>query len=147
MHILRGYLKALDALDEVIALIRRSPTVEEAREGLKSLLEIDDVQAEAILQMQLRRLAAMERQKIIDEAAELEERIGDLTDILARPARQRTIISEELQGIVDKFGDDRRTHILHGFDGDMSMEDLIPCLLYTSPSPRDRTRSRMPSSA
>ena len=126
MHILRGYLKALDALDEVIALIRRSPTVEEAREGLKSLLEIDDVQAEAILQMQLRRLAAMERQKIIDEAAELEERIGDLTDILATPARQRTIISEELQGIVDKFGDDRRTHILHGFDGDMSMEDLIP---------------------
>ncbi|WP_454130903.1 DNA gyrase subunit A [Microbacterium lacticum] len=126
MHILRGYLKALDALDEVIALIRRSPTVEEAREGLKSLLEIDDVQAEAILQMQLRRLAAMERQKIIDEAAELEERIGDLTDILATPARQRTIISEELQGIVDKFGDDRRTNILHGFDGDMSMEDLIP---------------------
>ena len=126
MHILRGYLKALDALDEVIALIRRSPSVEEAREGLKSLLEIDDVQAEAILQMQLRRLAAMERQKIIDEAAELEERIGDLTDILATPARQRTIISEELQGIVDKFGDDRRTHILHGFDGDMSMEDLIP---------------------
>ena len=84
------------------------------------------MQAEAILQMQLRRLAAMERQKIIDEAAELEERIGDLTDILATPARQRTIISEELQGIVDKFGDDRRTHILHGFDGDMSMEDLIP---------------------
>ena len=126
MHILRGYLKALDALDEVIALIRRSPTVEEAREGLKALLEIDDTQAEAILQMQLRRLAAMERQKIIDEAAELEERIGDLNDILATPGRQRTIIADELTGIVDKFGDDRRTHILHGFDGDMSMEDLIP---------------------
>ncbi len=126
MHILRGYLKALDALDEVIALIRRSPTVDEAREGLKVLLEIDDVQAEAILQMQLRRLAALERQKIIDEATELELKLDDLNDILAKPGRQRTIIAEELTGIVDKFGDDRRTHILHGFDGDMSMEDLIP---------------------
>ncbi|KIC57970.1 DNA gyrase subunit A [Microbacterium hominis] len=126
MHILRAYLKALDALDEVIALIRRSPTVEEAREGLKALLEIDDIQADAILAMQLRRLAALERQKIIDEATELEAQIADLNDILVSPARQRTIIAEELTGIVDKFGDDRRTHILHGFDGDMSMEDLIP---------------------
>ncbi len=126
MHILRAYLKALDALDEVIALIRRSPTVEEAREGLKALLEIDDIQADAILAMQLRRLAALERQKIIDEATELEAQIADLNDILVSPARQRTIIAEALTGIVDKFGDDRRTHILHGFDGDMSMEDLIP---------------------
>ncbi|WP_019181686.1 DNA gyrase subunit A [Microbacterium yannicii] len=126
MHILRGYLKALDALDEVIALIRRSPTVEEAREGLKSLLEIDDDQAQAILDMQLRRLAALERQKIIDEANELELQIADYKDILATPARQRTIIREELTEIVDKFGDDRRTQILHGFDGDMSVEDLIP---------------------
>jgi len=126
MHILRAYLKALDALDEVIALIRRSPTVDEAREGLKTLLEIDDIQADAILAMQLRRLAALERQKIIDEATELEAQIADLNDILVSPARQRTIIAEELTGIVDKFGDERRTHILHGFDGDMSMEDLIP---------------------
>jgi len=126
MHILRAYLKALDALDEVIALIRRSPTVDEAREGLKALLEIDDVQADAILAMQLRRLAALERQKIMDEATELEAQIADLNDILASPLRQRTIIGEELTGIVDKFGDERRTHILHGFDGDMSMEDLIP---------------------
>ncbi|MBF4562596.1 DNA gyrase subunit A [Microbacterium sp. VKM Ac-2870] len=126
MHILRAYLKALDALDEVIALIRRSPTVDEAREGLKSLLEIDDVQADAILGMQLRRLAALERQKIIDEATELETQIADLNDILVSPVRQRTIISDELTGIVDKFGDERRTNILHGFDGDMSMEDLIP---------------------
>lgn len=126
MHILRAYLKALDALDEVIALIRRSPTVEEAREGLKALLEIDDLQADAILGMQLRRLAALERQKIVDEATELEAQIADLNDILVSPQRQRTIIAEELTGIVDKFGDDRRTHILHGFDGDMSMEDLIP---------------------
>ncbi|MDW4574385.1 DNA gyrase subunit A [Microbacterium sp. M3] len=126
MHILRGYLKALDALDEVIALIRRSPTVQEANEGLQQLLDIDEIQADAILQMQLRRLAALERQKIIDEAAELERQIADFQDILATPQRQRDIVREELTAIVDKFGDERRTHILHGFDGDMSMEDLIP---------------------
>ncbi|MFE7845542.1 DNA gyrase subunit A [Microbacterium sp. NPDC057407] len=126
MHILRGYLKALDALDEVIALIRRSPTVDDAREGLKDLLEIDDVQADAILAMQLRRLAALERQKIIDEAAELEAQIADLNDILVKPERQRTIIRDELTAIVERFGDDRRTQILQGFDGDMSIEDLIP---------------------
>ena len=125
MHILRGYLKALDALDEVIALIRRSPTVDDARDGLKRLLDIDDDQADAILQMQLRRLAALERQKIIDEADELETQIADFKAILADPARQRAIIREELTAIVDRFGDDRRTHILHGFDGDVSMEDLI----------------------
>ena len=126
MHILAAFLKALDALDEVIALIRRSSTTQEANEGLQQLLEIDSDQAEAILSMQLRRLAAMERQKIIDEAAELELKIADYKDIIASPQRQRSIIAEELTGIVDKFGDDRRTHILHGFDGDMSIEDLIP---------------------
>lgn len=126
MHILRAYLKALDALDEVIALIRRSPTVDEARTGLQALLEIDEIQADAILTMQLRRLAALERQKILDEATELEAKIADLNDILATPARQRTIIADELTTIVEKYGDERRTHILHGFDGDMSMEDLIP---------------------
>lgn len=125
MHILRGYLKALDALDEVIALIRRSATVEDAREGLKKLLDIDDDQAQAILDMQLRRLAALERQKILDEAAELERLIAEYKAILADEALQRDIIREELTGIVDRFGDDRRTHILHGFDGDVSMEDLI----------------------
>ncbi|GAA2535283.1 DNA gyrase subunit A [Microbacterium mitrae] len=126
MHILAAFLKALDALDEVIALIRRSATTQAANEGLQALLDIDFEQADAILSMQLRRLAAMERQKIIDEAAELELRIADYKDIIGSPERQRTIIAEELTGIVDKFGDDRRTHILHGFDGDMSMEDLIP---------------------
>ena len=126
MHILRGYLKALDALDEVIALIRRSPTVDEAREGLKSLLDVDDAQADAILTMQLRRLAALERQKIVDEATELELKIADLNDILVSRDRQSGIIAEELGEIVAKFGDERRTHILHGYDGDMSMEDLIP---------------------
>jgi DNA gyrase subunit A len=125
IHILRGLLKALDALDEVIALIRRSPTVEEARAGLIGLLEIDDTQAMAILNMQLRRLAALERQKIIDEHDRLETMITDYQDILARPERQRSIVSEELAEIVDKYGDDRRTSI-EFFDGDMSMEDLIP---------------------
>lgn len=126
MHILRGYLKALDALDEVIALIRRSPTVEEARDGLIDLLEIDELQARAILELQLRRLAALERQKIIDEAEELAAEIADYQSILASPERQRTIVSEELAEIVAKYGDDRRTHILPGYDGDMSVEDLIP---------------------
>jgi len=126
MHILRGYLKALDALDEVIALIRRSPTVDDARTGLKALLEIDDLQADAILAMQLRRLAALERQKIVDEAAELEAQIADFQAILADPVRQRTIVRDELGDIVAKYGDERRTEILYGFDGDMSVEDLIP---------------------
>ncbi|MFT2712247.1 DNA gyrase subunit A [Clavibacter sp. Sh2126] len=125
-HILRGYLKALDALDDVIALIRRSETVEVARSGLMKLLDIDELQANAILEMQLRRLAALERQKIQDQAAELEERIAEYKHILATPSVQREIISTELQEITDKYGDDRRTEIMLGFDGDMSMEDLIP---------------------
>jgi DNA gyrase subunit A len=125
-HILRGYLKALDALDEVIALIRRSPTVDDAREGLMTLLKIDELQARAILNMQLRQLAALERQKIIDEAAELESQIKDFQAIIADPVRQRSIISEELAEVVSRYGDDRRTQIMAGFDGDVSMEDLIP---------------------
>ncbi len=125
IHILRGYLAALDALDEVIALIRRSPDVEQARTGLMELLRVDEEQANAILALQLRRLAALERQKIIDEHAEIEAQILDLRDILARPERQRTIVGEELDGIVEKYGDERRTHVLP-FDGDMSVEDLIP---------------------
>ncbi|WP_166999635.1 DNA gyrase subunit A [Paramicrobacterium fandaimingii] len=125
-HIQRGYVKALDALDEVIALIRRSPTVDEAREGLIALLEIDQLQADAILAMQLRRLAALERQKIIDRLAEIEKDIAEYKSILADEVRQRTIVSEELTEIVDRFGDDRRSEILFGYDGDMSIEDLIP---------------------
>lgn len=125
-HILRGYLKALDALDEVIALIRKSPTVEEAKDGLKKLLGVDDDQALAVLNLQLRRLAALERQKIIDQAAELERMIAEFTSILASDARQRTIVSEELQEITDRYGDDRRTEILATFDGQMTDEDLIP---------------------
>ncbi|WP_411720444.1 DNA gyrase subunit A [Mycetocola sp.] len=125
-HILRGYLKALDALDEVIALIRRSGTVEDARDGLMDLLDIDELQARAILDMQLRRLAALERQKIIDEHDEIEREITEFKAILADPERQRTIVSDELTEIVDKYGDDRRTEIMFGYDGDMSIEDLIP---------------------
>ncbi len=124
-HIYRGLVKALDMLDEVIALIRRSPDVEEARGGLMALLEIDELQANAILEMQLRRLAALERQKIMDRLAELEAEIADLLDILANETRQRQIIFDELTAIVDKFGDDRRSQIIPA-DGDLSMEDLIP---------------------
>jgi len=125
IHILRGYLKALDALDEVIALIRRSETVEVARDGLVELLEIDEIQANAILNMQLRRLAALERQKILEDHDELQRLIDDLTDILSKPQRQRDIVSSELADIVAKFGDARRTRI-ERFEGDMTNEDLIP---------------------
>jgi len=123
-HILRGYLKALDALDEVIALIRASATVEDARTGLMDLLEIDELQATAILDMQLRRLAAMERQKIIDEYDDLMAKIADYNDILSNEPRQRSIVSEELGEVVDKYGDDRRTEILP-WDGEVTDEDLI----------------------
>ena len=124
-HILRGYLKALDALDEVIALIRRSANADEAREGLITLLEIDDLQARAILNMQLRQLAALERQKIIDEAAELEALIVEYQAIIADPVRQRTIVAEELAEVVERHGDERRSRILPGEDG-VTNEDLIP---------------------
>ncbi|WP_255657802.1 DNA gyrase subunit A [Aeromicrobium sp. Leaf350] len=124
-HIFRGLAKALDALDDVIALIRRSPTVDEARTGLIGLLEIDELQANAILEMQLRRLAALERQKIMDELTELERLIADYLDILGSDERQRSIVSTELAEIVDKYGDDRRTRIIPA-DGDLSDEDLIP---------------------
>nr|WP_243854586.1 DNA gyrase subunit A [Canibacter zhoujuaniae] len=125
-HIQRGYLKALDALDEVIALIRRSPTVDEARAGLMQLLGVDEIQADAILALQLRRLAALERQKIMDLAAKLEAQIKEYEGILADPTKQRAIIVAELDDIVKRYGDERRTEIMHGFDGDMSVEDLIP---------------------
>ncbi|MGV3150338.1 DNA gyrase subunit A [Rothia sp. 11273D007AR] len=125
-HILRGLLKALDALDEVIALIRRSPTADDARTGLMDFLDIDEAQAQAILNMQLRRLAALERQKIQDRHDELMRMIDEYNAIIASEDRQRAIISEELAEIVGRFGDERRTKILMGYDGDMSMEDLIP---------------------
>ena len=125
-HILRGYLKALDALDAVIALIRKSQTVEDARDGLIKLLKIDELQARAILNMQLRQLAALERQKIIDEAAELENEIKGYQKIIKDESLQRKIVGEELDEIVAKYGDDRRSEIMMGFDGDVTVEDLIP---------------------
>ena len=143
-HILRGYLKALDALDDVIALIRASATVEDARSGLMEMLEIDEVQATAILDMQLRRLAAMERQKIIDEYDELMIKIADYNDILTNEPRQRSIVSEELGEIVSKYGDDRRTEILP-WDGEVTDEDLIAeedvVVTITSGGYAKRTRS------
>ncbi|PJM74226.1 DNA gyrase subunit A [Bifidobacterium primatium] len=123
-HILQGYLKALDMIEEVIALIRRSPTVEAARSGLMDLLDVDQVQSDAILAMQLRRLAALERQKILDEHEELMRKIADYEDILAKPERQRKIVGDELDEIIDKYGDERRTKILP-FSGEVNMEDLI----------------------
>ncbi|HEY0166695.1 MAG TPA: DNA gyrase subunit A [Jatrophihabitans sp.] len=123
-HILRAYLKALDALDAVIALIRSSPSADAARTGLMQLLEIDEIQAVAILDLQLRRLAALERLRIQEEAAEIEAKIADFKDILDKPGRQRQIIRDELNEIVDKYGNERRTRLIP-YDGDMSMEDLI----------------------
>ncbi|KAB8163353.1 DNA gyrase subunit A [Streptomyces sp. 3MP-14] len=123
-HILRGLLAALDAIEEVIALIRRSETVDVARQGLMGLLSIDEIQANAILEMQLRRLAALEHQKITAERNELEGRIREYNAILASPERQRQIIGDELTAIVEKYGDDRRTKLVP-FEGDMSIEDLI----------------------
>ncbi|WP_245637351.1 DNA gyrase subunit A [Actinomyces vulturis] len=125
LHILRGLLAAIDALDEVIALIRRSPTTDDARNGLMELLNVDEVQAEAILSLQLRRLAALERLKIQKESEELENKVTDYREIIASPERQRGIVSTELAEIVEKYGDERRTTIVP-FDGEMSMEDLIP---------------------
>mgnify|MGYP002713894083 FL=1 len=123
-HILRGLVKALDMLDEVIALIRRSPTVDEARTGLMELLDVDEVQADAILAMQLRRLAALERQKIVDDLAAIEAEIADYKDILAKPERQRQIVADELAEVVDKHGDERRTRLVAA-TGDVTEEDLI----------------------
>jgi DNA gyrase subunit A len=123
-HILRALLKALDRIDEVIALIRRSPSASEAQQGLMNLLEIDEIQAQAILDMQLRKLAALERQAITDEYDKLMTEIADYNDILGSPERQRRIVGDELAPIVEKFGDERRTEIIP-FDGDVSYEDLI----------------------
>ncbi|MEV4224820.1 DNA gyrase subunit A [Nonomuraea sp. NPDC049725] len=123
-HILRALLKALDRLDEVIALIRASESASHAQQGLMGLLEIDEIQAQAILDMQLRKLAALERQAIQDEYEHLMEQIAEYNAILASEARQREIVNEELGEIAAKYGDDRRTEII-AHDGDMSIEDLI----------------------
>lgn len=126
IHILHGYLKALGDLDAVIALIRASKDADDAKNGLMQLLDIDEIQARAILDLQLRRLAALEQQKIQEEFDELEAKILNYSDILARPERQRSIVGEELQELTEKYGDERRTTIMPGFDGEVNIEDLIP---------------------
>ncbi|WP_327587085.1 DNA gyrase subunit A [Nonomuraea sp. NBC_00507] len=123
-HILRGLLKALERLDEVIALIRASESAAHAQQGLMALLEIDEVQAQAILDMQLRKLAALERQAIQDEFESLMTQIAEYNAILASEARQREIINDELAEVVGRYGDERKTEII-AYDGDMSIEDLI----------------------
>src|SRR5699024_3584985 len=125
IHIFRGYLKALDALDEVIALIRRSPDVDEARTGLMDLLEIDEIQANAILAMQLRRLAALERQQIIEEHDRLEALTEEYAAVVGDRRERRDIASAARAGAVGRYGVDGRTEI-RPFAGDMAMEDLIP---------------------
>src|SRR5450631_3705632 len=123
-HILSALLKAMDRIDAVIALIRASDSAAAAQQGLMELLEIDEIQARAILDMQLRKLAALERQQLLDEYEELMAHIRDYEDILASPERQRQIVATELGEITARYGDDRRTEII-AYDGDMSIEDLI----------------------
>jgi DNA gyrase subunit A len=123
-HILRALLKAIDRIDEVIALIRGSESAATAQQGLMGLLEIDEIQARAILDMQLRRLAALERQQLTDEYDQLMAQIADYEAILASPERQRQIIGTELGEIAEKYGDARRTEIV-AYDGDVSVADLI----------------------
>jgi DNA gyrase subunit A len=123
-HILRALLKAIDRIDEVIALIRASASAAAAHQGLMDLLEIDEVQSRAILDMQLRKLAALERQQLVDEYDELMAEIAEYEAILASPERQRQIVGTELAEIVAKYGDDRRTEII-AYDGDVSEADLI----------------------
>jgi DNA gyrase subunit A len=124
LHIVAALLKAIDRIDEVIALIRASASAAEAQTGLMALLEIDEIQAQAILDMQLRKLAALERQALIDERDKLEAAIAEYQAILASPERQREIIGEELGEIVEKFGDARRTEII-AYDGEVADEELI----------------------
>ncbi len=123
-HILSALLKAIDRIDEVIAFIRASESAAAAQRGLIELLEIDEIQARAILDMQLRKLAALERQQLIEEYEELMAQIAEYQAILASPEQQRQIISTELGEIAAKYGNDRRTEII-AYDGDMSIEDLI----------------------
>jgi DNA gyrase subunit A len=125
LHIVRALLKAIDVIDEVIALIRQSPSAAEAQVRLQEFLEIDELQARAILDMQLRKLAALERQELQDEHDALVAAIAELEEILASDERKRLIIREELAEIVDKFGDERRSRIIPA-EGDLTAEDLIP---------------------
>jgi DNA gyrase subunit A len=138
LHIVAALLKAIDRIDEVIALIRASASAAEAQQGLMGLLEIDEVQSRAILDMQLRKLAALERQELIDERDDLEAKIADYESILASPERQRQIVGTELGEIVTKYGDERRTEII-AYDGEVADEDLTVTITYGGYAKRTRT--------
>ncbi len=124
-HVLEGLLIALDHIDEIIELIRNSASADTAKTGLMERFELSEIQAQAILDMQLRRLAALERQRIQDEYDELVALITELRAILADPERVRSIVKEELAEVRDRFADERRTRLVPD-DGEMSIEDLIP---------------------
>ena len=124
-HILEGLKIALDNLDAVIKLIRGSKTVPEAREGLITQFSLSQIQAQAILDMQLQRLTGLERQKILDEMAELLKTIERLRAILGSEKLLMQLIVGELKDVRDKYGDDRRTQIIEGDAGEISIEDLI----------------------
>ncbi len=123
-HILEGLLKALDHIDEVIRIIRGSASVAEAKKQLMERFALTDVQSQAIVDMRLRALTGLEREKLENEYRELQEKIAQLKEILADEKKLLGVIKEEIQVIADKYGDDRLTGI--GYDYDMSMEDLIP---------------------
>ena len=124
VHILIGLLKAIDRIDEVITLIRASESASVAQAGLMKLLDIDEIQAQAILDMQLRKLAALERNELQTQHDKLMAEIADYKDILSNLTRQRSIVSEELADIVNKYGDERRTTIVAD-ENDVTHEDLI----------------------
>jgi DNA gyrase subunit A len=125
-HVLEGLKIAIDNLDEVIRMIRESRNADSARNNLMRNFKLSEIQATAILEMQLRRLAALERKKIEDEYKEVIKLIAELEDILANPRRVLHMISEDLKYLRDKYGDERRTRIIPDADGEVSDEDLIP---------------------
>ncbi len=125
VHIIAGLLIALDNLDAVIATIRASRTVEVAKERLMERFGLSAVQAQAILDMPLRRLTALERQKLVDEHAALEARIADYRAILASPMRQRAIVGEELEALKERYADDRRTRLVAQGAREMQDEDFV----------------------
>ncbi len=123
-HILEGFEIALDNLDEIIALIRSSANAAEARDEMMTRFGLSERQAQAILEMRLRALTAMERQRVLNELAELRAKIADLKDLLASDARILAVVIEEIEEIREKYGDERRTELTHEVEG-ISNEDLI----------------------
>ncbi len=124
-HILLGLVRALDALDEVIALIRRSPTVDAAREGLVALLDLSERQAQAILDMRLQRLTSLETKKLREELATVESEIAELKALLASDQRILDLVREETLSLAETFGDERRTEIVPYEIEQVDVEDLI----------------------